>query len=212
MIKINEIFYSIQGESSYVGIPTVFVRTTGCNLRCTYCDTKYSYYEGSNWSVEDILLTIKKYPTKYICITGGEPLLQGSIHSLMKTLCDLGYIVSLETSGSKSCELVDPRVKTILDIKTPESGAKDSFKYENLKFIPPQTELKFVLCSEEDFKWAEDFCLNHSLFEKYTVFYSPSHGQLDPRWVAEKIILEKSKARLQIQLHKYIWSPEKRGV
>jgi len=211
-LKINEIFYSVQGESSYVGYPTVFVRTTACNLRCTYCDTKYSYYEGEMKSLETILEVIASHKTKYVCITGGEPLLQKPIHTLMTTLCDRGYRVSLETSGSKSTQLVDPRVKVILDVKTPDSGAAASFLMDNLRLATPATEFKFVVCSEKDFEWAEEFCRQHDLFEKYVVLYSPSYGQIAERWLAEKILQKNSSARLQLQLHKYIWSPEKRGV
>ncbi|MBS1969112.1 MAG: radical SAM protein [Bdellovibrionales bacterium] len=211
-LKLNEIFYSIQGETTYVGNPTVFVRTTACNLRCTYCDTKYSYYEGENQSLDDIIKEIKSHKTKYVCITGGEPLLQKPVHTLMKTLCDDNHIVSLETSGSKSIEHVDSRVKVILDVKTPDSGAADSFLMDNLRFAAPSTEFKFVICSEKDFEWSEEFCRQHDLFEKYVVLYSPSYGQIAERWLAETILQKNSSARLQLQLHKYIWSPEKRGV
>jgi len=212
VIKINEVFFSIQGESSFAGFPTVFVRTTGCNLRCTYCDSKYSYYEGSNKSQEELLNLIKSFGTKYVCITGGEPLLQSNIYSLMKTLCDNDFVISLETSGSKLCHQVDQRVKIILDVKTPDSGAKNSFKLENLNNLSPTTELKFVICTENDFTWAEEFCHKNQLFSSNPVFYSPSFGQIDPQWLAEKILSQKSKARLQLQLHKYIWPPDKRGV
>ncbi len=212
MIKINEIFYSIQGETTYTGHPTVFVRTTGCNLRCTYCDTKYSYHEGQFLSSEEILQKIESYGASYVCITGGEPLLQKEILPLMKTLCDKSYNVSLETSGSKSCRDVDPRVKIILDVKTPDSGAKDSFLLENLDFVNEKTEVKFVVCSQEDFNWSEQFCRQHDLFKKFVVLYSPSYGQVSERWLAENILEKKSSARLQLQLHKYIWNPDLRGV
>lgn len=212
MIKINEIFYSIQGETTYAGLPTVFVRTTGCHLRCTYCDTQYSYYEGSFKDNSEILTEIKKYSTNYICITGGEPLLQKSILFLMSFLCDLNYKVSLETSGAKIIDQVDPRVKIILDVKTPDSGAKNSFLLENLNFANTLTEFKFVICSENDFNWSENFCRQHDLFEKYTVLYSPSYGNVSERWLAEKILNKNSPARLQLQLHKIIWDPHKRGV
>lgn len=212
MLKINEIFYSIQGETSYVGAPTVFVRTTACNLRCTYCDTKYSYYEGDMRALEDILKEIDSHGAPHVCVTGGEPLLQKEVHELMKDLCDKGYKVSLETSGSKSIEQVDSRVKVILDVKTPESGAADSFLMENIGFSTPSTEYKFVICSEADFDWSENFCRQHNLFEKFMVLYSPSYGQVSERWLAEKILQKKSSARLQLQLHKYIWSHETRGV
>lgn len=212
MLKINEIFYSIQGETTYVGIPTVFVRLTACNLRCTYCDTKYSYHEGEMRDIQEILFEISSYKTPYVCITGGEPLLQKEVHTLMHTLCDQGYKVSLETSGSKSIENVDPRVKVILDVKTPDSGAANSFMMENISFSNPSTEYKFVICSEEDLEWSENFCRQHKLFESFVVLYSPSYSQVSERWLAEKILQKKSSARLQLQLHKYIWSPEARGV
>ncbi len=212
MLKINEIFYSIQGETTYVGIPTVFVRLTACNLRCTYCDTKYSYYEGESQSLDLIIQTIESHKTKFVCITGGEPLLQKEVNTLMTELCDRGYNVSLETSGSKSIELVDPRVKIILDVKTPDSGAADSFVMSNIHHSTSSTEYKFVICSEKDFQWSEDFCRQHKLFEKFVVLYSPSYGQVSERWLAEKILHQNSSARLQLQLHKYIWSSETRGV
>jgi 7-carboxy-7-deazaguanine synthase len=212
MLKINEIFYSIQGETSYVGIPTVFVRLTGCNLRCTYCDTKYSYHEGSDLSLDSILETVKSHNTPYVCITGGEPLLQKNVYLLMKTLSDRGYKVSLETSGSKSIEHVDPRVKIILDVKTPDRGARDSFLLENIGFSTASTEYKFVICTEQDFDWSEKFSRQHNLFEKFIVLYSPSYGQVSERWLAENILQKNSSARLQLQLHKYIWSAETRGV
>lgn len=212
MIKINEIFHSIQGETTYVGNPTVFVRTTGCNLRCTYCDTKYSYHEGEFQGLEKILEKIDGFGAPYVCVTGGEPLLQKETLPLMKVLCDKGYKVSLETSGSKSCRDVDPRVKIILDVKTPDSGAADSFLMENLQCVNELTEFKFVICSERDFDWAEEFCRQHDLFKKFIVLYSPSFGQVTERWLAENILQKKSSARLQLQLHKYIWNPDSRGV
>ncbi len=211
-LKINEIFCSIQGESSFVGIPTVFIRTTGCNLRCTYCDTKYSYYEGDFLEIDDIISRTQAFGVSHVCLTGGEPLLQTSSHLLMSRLCDLGYTVSLETSGSKSCRGIDSRVKIILDIKTPSSGEVKSFEFENLKVIPSDSEIKFVIGSQEDFDWSEQFCRQHEIFGKFNVLYSPVHGKIEPQWLAENILLKKSKVRLQLQLHKYIWSPDTRGV
>tara|TARA_B110001454_G_scaffold219198_1_gene251488 strand:+ start:59606 stop:60244 length:639 start_codon:yes stop_codon:yes gene_type:complete len=212
MLKINEVFYSIQGESSWVGHPTVFVRTTGCNLRCTYCDTKYSYYEGAFQETETLLNEIAKHKTKYVCLTGGEPLLQKEIFPLMDLLVSQNYQVSLETSGSKSIENVNPKVKTILDVKTPDSGAADSFLISNLAFSNELTEFKFVICSEKDFEWSEEFCRQHDLFGKYTVLYSPSYGEVSERWLAERILTKNSIARMQIQLHKKIWAHDARGV
>lgn len=212
MLKINEIFYSIQGETTYVGLPTVFVRLTACNLRCTYCDTKYSYYEGDMKTQESLIEEIASHKAQYVCITGGEPLLQKEVHPLMKELCDRGYKLSLETSGSKTIKDVDPRVKIILDVKTPDSGAADSFLMENIALSTSSTEYKFVICSEKDLEWSENFCRQHNLFEKFVVLYSPSYGQVTEVWLAEKILQNNSSARLQLQLHKYIWSAETRGV
>jgi 7-carboxy-7-deazaguanine synthase len=212
MLKINEIFYSIQGETTYVGLPTVFVRLTACNLRCTYCDTKYSYYEGDMKTHESLIEEIASHKAKYVCITGGEPLLQKEVHPLMKDLCDRGYKLSLETSGSKTIKDVDPRVKIILDVKTPDSGAADSFLMENIALSTSSTEFKFVICSEKDLEWSENFCRQHNLFENFVVLYSPSYGQVTEVWLAEKILQKNSSARLQLQLHKYIWSAETRGV
>lgn len=212
MIKINEIFYSIQGESSYVGYPTVFVRTTACNLRCTYCDTTYAYYSGQPMSKDDIIKEIQKYPTKYVCVTGGEPLLQKEVFELMHELCNLGYKVSLETSGSLDCTPVDERVRKIIDVKTPGSGEGRSFLEANLRFADVNTEFKFVICNEEDFFWAENFVRANNLFERTNVLYSPAFRRVDENWLAKKILSESSSARLQVQLHKYIWSPHSRGV
>ena len=211
-LKINEIFYSIQGESSYAGLPTVFIRTTACNLRCTYCDTKYSYNEGEFISLEKILQSVKDFGAEYVCLTGGEPLLQPEIHTLINILCEAAYKVSLETSGSKPIKAVDPRVKIILDVKTPDSGAADSFLFENIEFSTETTEYKFVICSEKDFDWSENFCRQQNLSKKFTVLFSPSHAQVSERWLAEKILQNKLKVRLHLQQHKYIWLPTTRGV
>jgi 7-carboxy-7-deazaguanine synthase len=212
MIKINEIFFSIQGESSYVGYPTVFVRTSGCNLRCGYCDTTYAYYSGRQMSVEEVIAEVISHKAKYVCITGGEPMTQKAVHPLMTALCDLGLKVSLETSGSINCLDVDPRVKKIIDIKTPDSGEGKSFDAANLKFADVNSEFKFVICSEADFDWAEEFSLKHRLFELSNVLYSPAFKKIEEKWLAKKILSQSSSARLQLQLHKYIWSPHSRGV
>jgi 7-carboxy-7-deazaguanine synthase len=211
-IKINEIFFSIQGESSYTGWPTVFVRTSGCHLRCNYCDTKYAYHEGGMQELDAIIEKIRAFPTSYVCITGGEPLLQKEVLPLMQKLCDMDYKVSLETSGDISCAKVDSRVLKVVDIKTPDSGEGGRFHSENLSLPPVNTEFKFVICSEKDFDWAEKFSRENHLFEKNLVLYSPSYGVVDENWLAKKILSEGSSARLQLQLHKYIWSPTQRGV
>ncbi len=211
-IKINEIFFSIQGESTRFGLPTVFVRTSGCHLRCTYCDTTYAYHKGEWQTVDNIVDKIREYPTRYICVTGGEPLLQKAVLPLMVQLSDEGYQVSLETSGDISCEGVDPRVKKIIDVKTPDSGAFEAFSEKNLQLDDVNSEFKFVICSEKDFNWSVQFCVDNNLFEKFPVLFSPSFSQVDEKWLAKKILSVSHPIRLQLQMHKYIWSPEEVGV
>lgn len=215
-LKINEIFHSIQGESSWVGFPTVFVRTSGCNLRCRYCDTTYAYYQGDLRTLESVEAEIESFGCHYVCLTGGEPLLQPASLELMTRLCDRGYNVSLETGGSLPTTAVDTRVKKIIDVKTPDSGAADSFDQTNLpsnpQFSVVNTEFKFVICSEKDFFWAENFARENQLFEHTQVLFSPAHQRIDAKWLASKILSSKSSARLQTQLHKFIWSAHVRGV
>lgn len=163
-------------------------------------------------SVEDIISKIKSHNAKHVCITGGEPLLQQPVVSLMTQLCDLGLVVSLETSGSLSCKDVDPRVKKIIDVKTPDSGAAKTFVNENLSVATPNDEFKFVINSEDDFDWSESFVREHKLSDHHMVFYSPSFGKIEGSWLAKKILENQSNARLQLQLHKYIWSEQTRGV
>lgn len=212
MIVINEIFHSIQGESSWAGFPTTFVRTSGCHLRCTYCDTKYAYHNGDKLTLDQILNTVQEYGSKHVCVTGGEPLLQKEIYPLMIQLCNMGYYVSLETSGDIDCEKVDPRVKKIIDVKTPDSGEFGKFSLSNLKYANSLTEYKFVICSDKDFEWAESFCKENDLFSKSNVLYSPSFEELQPERLASQILKSGSLARMQLQLHKYIWTPNTRGV
>jgi len=212
MIKINEIFHSIQGESTYAGFPTVFIRTSGCPLRCTYCDTTYAYYEGTPMSVETILERTRSHGSRYVCVTGGEPLIHNEVITLLDRLVDLDYKVSLETSGNISCERVNPKVKKVLDIKTPDSGAANSFLLENLKFSDVNTEFKFVISSERDFDWAESYVTEFKLNGLGSVLYSPAFNKISEKWLANKILSNNSCARLQLQLHKYIWSPHERGV
>lgn len=211
MIKINEIFFSIQGESSYAGFPTVFVRTSGCPLRCTYCDTQYAYYEGEKISIDDIIEKIKSFPTKYVCITGGEPLSQNKSNELMSRLCEMDYKVSIETSGAISCEFVDKRVKKIIDVKTPDSGAADTFMMKNLDFATSHDEFKFVICTKKDFHWSESFVQTH-LSSGQNVLFSPSFGVVSELELARWILESGSQARMQMQMHKYIWPPDTKGV
>lgn len=210
ILKINEIFFSIQGESSKVGLPTTFVRLSGCHLRCQYCDTKYAYHQGTSSSIANILEQVKKYPSKHVCITGGEPLLQKNVYPLMSHLCDLSYQVSLETSGDKSTVQVDLRVKKIIDIKTPHSKAGVTVHPDNLKNFS-NTEFKFVICSDQDFKWAEDFVAQNNLASA-NILYSPSWEEMKACTLAQKMLEAHSPARLQIQLHKYLWPHQSSGV
>lgn len=216
VLKLNEIFYSIQGESSWVGTPTVFVRLSGCNLRCRYCDTTYAFYAGQQSTVEEVIERVLAFKAGYVCLTGGEPLLQPDVLPLMSQLCDLGLNVSLETSGSLSCVAVDPRIKKVIDVKTPDSGAWGKFDLGNLPaaagFSVVNTEYKFVLCSEADFDWSLDFCNQHHLFDSCMVLFSPAHQRVNPKWLAEKILSREPRVRLQTQLHKSIWSPHARGI
>lgn len=213
MLKINEIFYSIQGESSLVGAPTVFVRTSGCHLRCTYCDTTYAYHEGEKMTIPEVFEKIKAYPTKQVCLTGGEPLLQKGIYDLTDLLLKNDYKISIETSGDIDCHSLPAQVKKIIDVKTPDSGEPDAFNTKNLLFNEdPETEFKFVICSERDCEWSFNFVKQHDLAKKAQVYFSPSHGKIAANWLAEEILKNNSKVRLQLQLHKYIWSEHKRGV
>ncbi len=213
MLKINEIFFSIQGESSLVGLPTVFVRTSGCHLRCTYCDTTYAYHEGQKMTITKVFEKIKSYPTKQVCLTGGEPLLQKSIYELTQLLIENNYNISVETSGDIDCHKLPIQVKKIIDVKTPDSGEPDAFDKNNLLFNEdPETEFKFVICSKEDAKWAFNFVKQHNLAKKSKVYFSPSHGKIAANWLADEILKNNSNVRLQLQLHKYIWSEHERGV
>lgn len=212
MIKINEIFYSIQGESALVGLPTIFIRTSGCHLRCHYCDTKYAYHDGKKISVEEILKKISGYPCKRVCLTGGEPLLQKNIIVLLEELLNQGYDCSLETSGDLDCTKIPPKVRKIIDIKTPDSGEPDSFEMKNLQFLGDgASEFKFVICSERDFKWSLDFAAKHHMFQNSEILFSPSYEQIQPEWLAQKILESGQKIRLQIQLHKVIWPTTNKG-
>lgn len=212
MLKVNEIFYSIQGESSKAGLPCVFVRLTYCNLRCTYCDTAYAFYEGSDYSIDDIIKKIDEYKCKLVEITGGEPLFQKESFELMKRLCDEGYEVMLETGGSLPIQDVDKRVKIIMDLKCPSSGMMKKNLYENINFIKPTDEIKFVIGTREDYDWAKEIISKYDLLNKCTVLFSVVFNQLEPIQLANWILEDKLNVRFQLQLHKYIWHPETRGV
>ena len=202
---INEIFYSIQGETSRSGLPTYFIRLTGCPLRCTYCDTGYAFNAGSKMSFEEILSKLNRDTTKYITITGGEPLSQKNVQSLMKELCDLNYSVSLETSNAITIEDVDSRVSIILDIKTPGSMESDKNLISNYSILKKSDELKFVICNQKDFEWAVDYIKKNNLSSICPIIFSPSYNQMPLSELADLILKNSLNVRLQTQLHKTIW-------
>ncbi len=212
MLKINEIFYSIQGESSLAGLPCIFVRLTYCNLRCSYCDTEYAFFEGTDYSTDEILAEIKKYTCNLVEITGGEPLAQNEIHAVMQDLCDLGYQVMIETGGSLPIKEIDPRVKIIMDLKCPSSRMSHKNLYENLDYLKHDDEVKFVIGNREDYEWAKYIIEEYVLIEKCDILFSNVFSELEPIQLAEWILEDNLKVRFQIQMHKYIWSPTKRGV
>ncbi len=212
MLKVNEIFYSIQGESTYAGLPCVFVRLTYCNLRCSYCDTEYSFYEGTDMTIDDILTEVKKYNCNLVEITGGEPLIQKESLNLMKRLCDEGFKVLLETSGSLSIENVDKRVTIIMDLKTPSSKMMKKNLYLNIDFLKPDDEVKFVIGNREDYEWAKEIINKYDLSNKCKVLMGCVFGELSNLELATWILEDHLPVRFQMQLHKYIWEPEKRGV
>ena len=210
-LKVFEIFYSLQGESSRVGLPTIFIRLSGCPMRCHYCDTAYAFQGGSMMGMDDIMSSIKKYDTRYVTVTGGEPLAQKEVLNLLKTLADSDYQVSLETGGGLSIKEVDPRVKIILDIKTPESGEEKKNHWENLEVINSKDEIKFVLCSRGDYEWAKQILDQYQLTEKCEILFSPVYQKLNATDLGNWILKDQLHVRMQIQLHKLLWG-EKPGV
>ena len=211
-LKINEIFFSIQGESLLAGKPTVFVRTAACNLRCTWCDTKYSYWQGNVMGIPEILEKVRAFGGKYVCLTGGEPLGQRGSLDLMRGLLKEGYTVSLETNGSFSIKEVPLEVVKVIDVKCPESGESESMAWENLALARPHDQFKFVVASKADFDWALKVCEEHHLEEKCHILYSPVHGKVKPHELARWILDSKAPVTMQVQLHKEIWGPNERGV
>lgn len=223
-LRINEIFFSIQGESTWAGLPCVFVRLTGCHLRCAYCDTEYSFKEGGPRTIDDIIAEVRRHPTKLVEVTGGEPLLQPRVHTLITKLCDLGYTVLIETSGACDISTCDPRSIRIMDIKTPGSGEVERNLWSNIAHLTDRDEVKFVIMSREDYEWARDVVREHGLDRKVKcVHFSPVFEQptgieitgaqgLSMRELAEWILADGITVRLQPQLHKFIWDPQTRGV
>jgi 7-carboxy-7-deazaguanine synthase len=213
VLKVNEIFYSIQGESTKAGLPCIFIRLTYCNIRCVYCDTEYAFYEGRDMTIDEIINDIKKYDCSLVEVTGGEPLVQESVHELMSVLCDNKYSVMLETGGSLPIENVDKRVKVIMDLKTPYSKMEKKNRYENLSFLKPIDEVKFVIGSREDYEWAKNKISEHDLLNKAEqVLLSPVFDKVENIELAKWILEDNLNVRFQLQMHKYIWHPEERGV
>jgi 7-carboxy-7-deazaguanine synthase len=211
-MKINEIYHSIQGESSYAGLPCVFVRLTYCNLRCTYCDTEHAFYEGRDMTVDEVFQAVKSYSCPLVEVTGGEPLVQKDVFPLMDLLIEAGYSVMLETGGSIDVANVNPRVIKIMDLKCPSSGECDRNLYANIDKLQPDDEIKFVIGNREDYIWSMGMLERYRLSERFPVLFSTVFQQLEPKQLVEWILQDKLNVRFQLQLHKYVWDPATRGV
>jgi 7-carboxy-7-deazaguanine synthase len=208
-LRLTEIFHSLQGETSRVGLPTVFVRLTGCPLRCGYCDTAYAFHGGSTFTLERVLADVAAYGARYVTVTGGEPLAQKHCLALLRALADRGYSVSLETSGALDISRVDSRISRIVDVKTPGSGEVERNRWENFSHLTPRDEIKFVLCDERDYLWAREVLATRHLDHLSPVLFSPVHGELSPGTLAEWILRDRLPVRLQLQLHKLLWGDER---
>jgi len=211
-MRVTEIFHSIQGESTYAGQPCVFVRLTGCPLRCTWCDTEYAFYGGSELALEDIVAKVESYGCRLVEITGGEPLAQPEALLLISKLCDQAFEVLIETSGAIDTVAVDQRAHLILDVKCPASGMSHRMHWPNLSRVTAKDEVKFVLADRSDYEWARQVLMEHEVANRCTVLMSPVFGVLDPRQLAEWILADRLPVRVQLQLHKLIWAPDMRGV
>jgi 7-carboxy-7-deazaguanine synthase len=203
-LRINEIFHSLQGEADAVGYPTVFVRLTGCPLRCQYCDTEYAFHAGDWWNLDAIVDKVRTYETRHVCVTGGEPLAQPDCPTLLERLCDAGFQVSLETSGAMDIAPVDTRVSRVVDVKTPGSHEGARNRIENFALLTPHDQLKFVICSREDYDWSKAFFREHGL-AGHRVLFSPSYQQISPTELADWILADRLPVRFQLQLHKILW-------
>jgi len=204
-LRISEIFYSLQGESRSVGLPTVFIRLTGCPLRCQYCDTSYAFSGGETQGIAHIIQQVAQYKTRYITVTGGEPLAQPGCLELLKQLVDKDYSVSLETSGAIDVAKVDPRIIKVMDLKTPASEEEQRNLYTNLQYLGSQDQLKFVICNNDDYVWAKEKIAKYQLDKQCEVLFSPAMGQQDPKQLAEWILHDQLSVRFQLQLHKVLW-------
>ena len=204
-LRITEIFYSLQGESNTVGLPTVFIRLTGCPLRCVYCDTAYAFTGGKKIKIAEIIVQAEQYGTKYITVTGGEPLAQPACLELITQLLDKGFVVSLETSGAIDISAVDPRAIKVMDLKTPSSGELSKNLYQNIHFLNSQDQVKFVIGNDEDYDWSKSALTEHGLLDRCEILFSPVMGQQNPTELAEKILQDRLPVRFQIQLHKLLW-------
>lgn len=211
-MRVTEIFHSVQGESTFAGLPCVFVRLTGCPLRCTWCDTDYAFFGGSEQSLDDVLGKIRSFGCPLVEITGGEPLSQTETNTLLHRLCQEGFTVLLETSGAVDTATVDPSVRIILDVKCPGSGMTERMHWPNVERLRPQDEVKFVIQDQIDYDWAKSILDRFHLTERCPVLFSPVFGTLDPRDLAEWMLADRLRIRLQLQMHKYIWAPDMRGV
>jgi 7-carboxy-7-deazaguanine synthase len=207
-LRITEIFYSLQGEGRFAGCPTVFIRLTGCPLRCNYCDTAYAFSGGNRLELSQIMTQVAGYAPQYVCVTGGEPLAQSACSTLLTQLCDAGYRVSLETSGALDISRIDPRVSRVVDIKTPASGEQGRNLYSNLESLTALDQVKFVICDEADYQWAKLQLAQDQLAGHCEVLFSPAHGQQDPTELAEWILRDRLPVRLQLQLHKQLWGEQ----
>ena len=207
-LKLTEIFLSLQGEARAIGWPTVFVRLTGCPLRCQYCDTAYAFHGGQWWEIDAILAEVARHGVRHVCVTGGEPLAQKRVVGLLRRLCDAGYEVSLETSGSLDIAEVDTRVSRIVDLKTPGSGEMHRNLLSNIAQLTPHDQVKFVICSREDYEWARAMLAEHRLDARCDVLFSPSFSQVDPSALADWIVADRLPVRFQLQLHKILWNDE----
>ena len=205
MLKITEVFHSLQGEARQVGLPTVFVRLTGCPLRCTYCDSEYAF-TGGNWMhFDEILQLIRQHETKNVCVTGGEPLAQKRCAEFLTQLCDEGFSVSLETSGAIDIGLADERVSRVMDLKTPDSGEVEKNLWTNVQLLTPHDQVKFVICSRKDYEWAREQLNTYDLANRCDVLFSPAWSEVDPAQLANWILEDRLEVRLQLQLHKLLW-------